>query len=115
MTIQSNRQLVAELESTRRYEVTEMHLFDEDEVEEEVLCGADTLADNRRSVMFYLEDRLHGADVGTICEGCKVPAPRFAMKLAQDMETEGFVDEAEDYRGLAQTLLEETCGNARGG
>ena len=108
MKIQGNRQPVTELESTRRYEEPVMHLFDEDEVEEETLCGADISADNRRSVMFYLEDRLHGADVGTVCEGCKVPAPRFAMKLAQDLE-------AEDYRRLAQALLKETCGNARGG
>ena len=91
--------------------MTEMHLFDEDEVEERALCGKDTSADDGRSVMFYLEDRLHGADVGTVCEGCKVAAPRFAMKLAQDLEAQGLVDEAEGYRQLTQALLKETGQN----
>ncbi len=49
--------------------------------------------------------------VGLVCECCKTPAPQFAMELAQDLEAEGLLDEAEDYHQLAQTLLEETGRN----
>ena len=58
-----------ELDGTRRREMIEMHLFDDDAAEEKALCEADTSDDDRRSAMCYLEDRLHGAWVGTVCEG----------------------------------------------
>ena len=58
--------------------------------------------------MCYLEDRLHGAWVGVVCERCKERAIPFAVNLAHDLEAESLLDEAEEYRQLAQTLLRET-------
>ena len=92
----------------------EMHLFDNDAREEKALCGAETSADCRRSVSGYLEHRLNDADVGTICEGCKLLAPRFAMTLAQDLVDEGLLDEAVMYRDLSEGLLRETGRNVSG-
>ena len=91
-----------------RFEITEMHLFDPNATEERTLGGEDTSAYDRRDVNGYLEDRLHGSSVGTVCEACKARAVPFALNLIQDMEAEGFLDEAEEYRRLADTLLRET-------
>ena len=96
------------LETNRRYEVREMHLFDTDASEEKALCGVDASADDRRGVGGYLESRLYGLWVGTICEGCKALAVPFAVNLTRDLEAEGRLDEAEEYRQLADTLLRET-------
>ncbi len=100
-------------ETDWRYAVNEMHLFDEGAREEGVFCEGDAAIDYRRSVREYLKDRLHDVPVGPVCECCKIPAPQFAMELAQDMEAEGLLDEAEDYRQLARTLLEETGRNGQ--
>ena len=93
----------------------EMHLFDENARREEALCGTNSSPVDRRSVRYYLKDRLHGNDVGTICEACKVFAPKFAIKRAEDLEAEGKLDKAQEYRRLYETLLKETgqdpCGH----
>ena len=102
------RRLETELETNRRREVIEMHLFDEVAAEEKALCEADASHDTRRSATCYLEDRLHGARVGVVCERCKVLAIPFAVNLAHDLEAESLLDEAEEYRQLAETLLRET-------
>ena len=91
-----------------RHEVFEMHLFDTDAAEEEALCGADTSSVERRGVGYYLEDRLHGWEVGSVCEGCKPPAVRFAVTTSRDLEDEGLMDEAGDYYRLADRLARET-------
>ena len=115
MSPEEHRGLEAKPETDGRREVIEMHLFDDDAAEEKALCEADTSDDNRRSVKFYLEDRLHGPWVGAVCEGCKVRAMPFAVKLAQDLEDEGLLDEAEEYSQLAETLSKETRLNHVGG
>ena len=101
-------------EGARRREVIEMHLFDDDAAEENPLCGADTSDDDRRSATCYLEDRLRGAWVGTVCEGCKERAVPFAVNLAHDLEDEGLPDEAAEYRELAKTISGEIGRNLRG-
>ena len=63
---------------------------------------------SRRGVGGYLESRLYGLRVGTICEGCKALAIPFAANLTRDLEAEGLVDQADEYRQLADTLLRET-------
>ena len=95
-------------ETNSRYESTEFHLFDTDAREEKALCGVDTSDEERRGVDGYLEDRLYGLWVGTICEGCKALAIPLAANLTRDLEAEGLVDEADEYRQLADTLLRET-------
>ena len=62
-----------------RFEITEMHLSDAYDVK--ALCGEDTSANDRRDVNGYLEDRLHGSSVGTVCEACKARAVPFALNL----------------------------------
>ena len=96
------------LETNRRYEVREMHLFDTDAREEKALCGVDTSADELRGVDGYLEDRLYGSSFGIVCERCKALAVPFAVNSIRDLDTEGLLDEAEEYRQLADTLLRET-------
>ena len=91
-----------------RRKLIEMHLFDPIAAEEEADCGKDTSADGRMSVDYYLEGRKDGLDVGTVCEECKALAVRLAVSIARDVEAEGWLDEAEEYRRLADTLVWET-------
>ncbi len=93
----------------------DMHLFDEEATEERALCGAETSADYRRSVTGYLEDRLNEARVGTVCELCKGLAVPFAQAMAVDLEAEGFLGEAQDYRQLAEKLASEIQQYTPGG
>ena len=92
----------------------EQHLFDENARLEEALCRADTSAVYRRGVRGYLCERLGNIDVGTVCEGCKAQAIPFAQTIAHDLEAEGMLDEAEDYRRLAETLRNETGQDGSG-
>ena len=108
MKTRDDKTMKVTLELNRRYEVREMHLFDTDASEEKALCGVDASADDRRGVDGYLEDRLNGVWVGAVCEGCKALAVPFAVNLTRDLEAEGRLDEAEEYRKLADTLLRET-------
>ena len=91
-----------------RNEVIEMHLSDTEADEEKALCGEDTSDIELIAGVYYLEDRLHGRPVGTVCEGCKVKAVPLALKISRDLEDEGQVDEAVDYRELADRLARET-------
>ena len=77
------------------------------DTEEQALCGTDTSAIRRRCVRGYLEDRLYGNRVGTVCEMCKAPAARFAMNISRDLEADEMEEEAEDYRELAKRLARE--------
>ena len=97
---------------TRRItEIMEMYLFYEGAPLEETLCGADAPAVSKRSVGGYLEDRLHGHWVGTVCEACKVAAIPFAVNLDCGPIVEGSWDEAHEYHELAKTLAGETGQN----
>ena len=102
------RRLETELETNRRREVIEMHLFDDVAAEEKALCEADTSHDTRRSAMCYLEDRLHGASGRRRLREVQGPGDTVRREGAQDLEAEGLLDEAEEYRQLAETLLRET-------
>ena len=46
--------------------------------------------------------------VGTVCEGCKALAVPYAVNLIRDLEADCRVDDAGEYRQLADTLLRET-------
>ena len=108
MTIEGHRRPVTKLESTKRYELDDMHLFDENAVEENALCGANSSANQRMGVFYYLDMRKDGFGVRTVCEGCKAKTLPFPANLPQYLEAEGLVAEAEEYRQLAQRLLKET-------
>ena len=111
MNLEDTRGFETKPETSRGDEVIEMHLVDRKAGREGAFCGADASDDELMGVDYYLEMRKDGFGVGTVCEGCKVPAPRFAMKLAHDLEAQDLVEDAEDYRQLAQTLLQETGRN----
>ena len=100
--------MTVKLETSRRCEVMEMHLFDEYARRERALCGAASSADGRRSAICYLEDRLYGHSVGAICAGCKALVDPFAEDIIRDLEADGRLDEAQEYRRLAEMLLKET-------
>lgn len=104
----TNGGLTRAVETNRIYEVNEQHLFDENESSESAFCGADSSAGERVSVGYYMEQRKNGFDVGAVCESCKAFAPPFALRLSRDLEAEGMLDEAEEYRRLAGTLRQET-------
>ena len=114
MRTSGNESLSMALETGRGYAVNEQHVFDEDASEERALCGTDSSANDRVSVGYYMERRKDGLPVGSICEPCKAFAPPFALRLSRDLEAEGMLDEAEEYRRLAETLLKET-GHDRSG
>ena len=88
--------------------VVELHLIDPNADKERAFCGGDTCDHDRRDVYGYMEDRLRGSWVGTICERCKALAVPFAKSRARDLEAEGRLDEADEYRVLADTLRRET-------
>ena len=94
--------------------MNEQHLFDENADSEKAFCGADGSTEDRVSVGYYMEQRKNGFDVGSVCEPCKVFAPPFALRLSRDLEAEGILDEAREYRCLAETLRKET-GQDRSG
>ena len=63
-----------------RYQVFEMHLFDENAAEERANCGRDTTRTERRGLKGYLEDRLREAPVGAVCQECKALAMRMRCR-----------------------------------
>ena len=90
-----------------------MHLFDLNAAKEKALCGEDTSASDRMSVDYFLERRKDGLEVGTVCEACKALAVPVAMNLSRDLEGDGRVDEALEYRQMADRLATETGLNYR--
>ena len=95
-----------------RKELMEMHLFDTEADEEKALCGEDSSPIELMSVGYYLEERLFGRPVGTVCERCKTLAIPLATvileDMAEDFEDEGRLGDAEDCRDLLNTLARET-------
>ena len=109
-----DRSLTWAVETNRRYEVNEQHLFDENARRERAFCGADSSTENRVSVGYYITQRKNGPEVGSVCEPCKAFAPPFTLRLSRDLEAEGMPDEAEEYQRLAETLLKETVQDKSG-
>ena len=98
-----------------RHEVFEMHLFDEGAEEELVFCGKCTDETERRGVGGYLEDRLDGNRVGTVCQDCKDRTAPFTRRIIDDLEADVRMEEANEYRLLADTLAKERGqGDSRG-
>ena len=95
-----------------RNEVKEIHLFDAEVAEEKGLCGENSSFIERMSVGYCLEERLCRRPVGTVCERCKARAMPLAeviiKDMAQNLEDEGRLGDAEDCRLLAVRLARET-------
>ena len=113
MNVHDDSTVVVTLATIRRHEmktckVVELHLIDPNANKERAFCGEDTSIHDRISVYGYLEDRLRGSWVGTICERCKALAVPFAKRRARNLEAEGRLEEADEYRLLADTLRRET-------
>ena len=94
-----------------RCEVFEMHLFDEGAAVEQTLCRRNTAEIERRGIRGYLEDRLRGSEVGTVCQECKALGMPLAEDIlevmVQDFEDESRLGDAEDCRQLAVRLAQE--------
>ena len=100
-----------------RHEVMAMHLLDAEAAEEQSLCGKGTTRTERKGVRYYIEERLGGCPVGTVCERCKALAMPLAGviigDMAQYLEYEGRLGDAEDCRELLNRLVRE-IGRDRG-
>ena len=97
-----------------RNRVMERHLFDTEADEEKPLCEEEEFDSELIAAPYYLEDRLHGRPVGAVCGGCKVEVVSLALRISRDLEDDGDLDEAEDYRGLADRLARETGSGPEG-
>ena len=97
---------------TDSHEEKTMHLFYADAAREKALCGEDSSSIERMSVGYYLEERLCGRPVGTVCQDCKTLAMPLAKvileDMAQDFEDEGRLGDAEDCRELLKRLVRES-------
>ncbi len=95
-----------------RNEVMKMHLFDAEAREEAALCREDSSSIERMSVGYYLEEHLRGLPVGTVCQDCKTLAMPFAEAIiedmAEDLEEEGRLGDAEDCREVLNRLVRES-------
>ena len=115
-TLKMNPETGRRIEDVRT-EVMEMHLFDVDADEEKALCGGDPSSIELMSVGYYLEERLPRRPVGTVCERCKtlaMPLAEFILEdMAEDLEDEGLLGDADDCRELLNRLAMET-GLVRG-
>ncbi len=64
------------------------------------------------SVGYYLEERLRGRPVGTVCQDCKVLAMPLAEDIledmAEDLEEDGLPGDAENCRELLKRLVRES-------
>ena len=56
----------------------------------------------------YVDDRLYGPSVGTVCEGCKVLAAPFAGNLIRHLEGESRVEDAADQRAKSRSFSRRT-------
>ena len=94
------------------HEEETMHLFDAEAAREKALCRKDSSSIDRMSVGYYLEERLRGRPVGTVCQDCKTLAMPLAEAIiedmAQDLEDEGRLGDAEDCRELLSRLARES-------
>lgn len=74
------------METDRRREVTEMHLFDAEAREEEALCKIKVSVHDLTSVQDYLERRANNLPLPTICIGCKNAATPWAENYCLKLE-----------------------------
>ena len=103
------------LENERRFLLTtqmfKMHLYDSEAAEENAFCGEDSSPIERMSVGYYLEERLYGPQDWTVCDRCKALAMPLAEviieEMAEDLEDEGRLGDAEDCRDLLNKLARE--------
>ena len=94
--------------SEGRSNLIEMHLFDENAMEEKALCRNDVSVHDLITVQGHLERRRHELSLSTVCNACKGPAVEFARMRSAELADRGKTDEAEAYRRLAVTLSRET-------
>ena len=117
MKIRHCETLKATLETEGRFDMTkdevfEMHLVDRNNRRERAICGVCAPDNKRMGMAYYLEMRKDGFGVGTVCQSCKALAMPLAAvileDMAQDLEEDGWLGEAEDCRLLVDRLARET-------
>ena len=94
-----------------RNEVIEMHLFDENAAKERARCRRDTTRTERMGVTEYVNYRLYVNQDCAVCQDCKTLAMPLAYniieEMAEDLEDEGRLDDAEDCHELLNRLARE--------
>ena len=101
MKAQDDKGFEAKLETNRRHEKMEMHLFDKNDSEEEALCKDRVHVHDLLTVQHYMESRMDGVPVGTVCERCKALAVPFAANHCQELEVY-----AKNFRAKAERQRE---------
>ena len=105
----------AKMQTDRRREMTEMHLFDAEAREEEALCKIKVSVHDLTSVQNYVERRANNLPLPTICIKCKVVAVQWADDYCLKLEAHGRVEEMHEYRQVVCQLVKETGVEARHG
>ena len=95
-----------------RNKVMQMHLFDENAAKERARCRRNTTPTGRMGVREYVNYRLYANRYPAVCQDCEVLAMPLAKviieEMAEDLEDDGRLGDAEDYRELLNTLARET-------
>ena len=117
MKLRHYETLKATLENEGRFllttqEMFKMHLYDAEAAEDNAFCGEDSSPIDRMSVGYYLEACLYANQYCAVCQDCKVLAMPLAEviieEMAEDLEEEGRLGDAEDCRELFNRLARET-------
>ena len=97
----------------------EPHLFDENAAEEQAHCGKGATRTERIGVREFVKDRLYGCRPRAVCQDCEALAMPFAEviieDMAQDLEDEGRLGDAEDCRELLNRLVRGDGAGSRAG
>ena len=83
------------------------HLMLEEASEGVPLCKPNLKGGDLISVQSYMEDRLNGLSVPTVCNECKDAAARWGCARRSELEAEGLGGEACEYDQLAAQLAKE--------
>ena len=85
-------------DAERSRALIEMHLFDADTSEEEVLCGAEVSDLDLTAVQYCLRQLADGNPVGNVCQTCMVRAACWADGHCRQLEAEAILLRAKALR-----------------
>ena len=83
------------------------HLMLEEASDEVALCKPNLKGGDLIGVQSYMEDRLNGLSVPTVCNECKDAAARWGCARRSELDAEGLGDEAYEYGQFAAQLAKE--------
>ncbi len=83
------------------------HLMLEEASDEVALCKPNLKGGDLIGVQSYMEDRLNGLSVPTVCNECKDAPARWGCARRSELDAEGLGDEAYEYGQFAAQLAKE--------